>query len=347
MDKKKIIFIVVGIVLFLGIIGAVRNALVGDDSSDSSIASDKENSSTNSEPDTSDAPTIIESTEYLNIKDNIVESATAKGEKATEIEIPYGVTGIGKFAFSKCKDLTKVVIPETVVEIEMYAFQNCEKLESIEIPDSVTEIGNYSFDNCESLKSVTLSKSLETIGFGAFMSCYDLTAITIPDSVSIIGNEAFENCISLSSIEVSENNETFCSLDGVLFSKDKTSLIAYPNGKGNTYSIPESATYIGVNAFSKCDIESIIIPSNIATISDTAFKDCYNLKSVEISDLIIEIGESAFANCTNLTSVKILGDIMEIGDSAFAGAEKIKVEYKGKTYNYAQIEDFYKTVNNG
>ena len=71
-------------------------------------------------------------------------------------------------------------------------------------------------------------KKVTSIGDSAFRRCKNLTSITIPEGITSIGYDAFYMCSSLTSINVSENNKNYCSVDGVLFNKDKTELIQYP-----------------------------------------------------------------------------------------------------------------------
>jgi len=88
------------------------------------------------------------------------------------------------------------------------------------------------------------------IGYQAFSYCSDLISITIPSSVTSIRITDFNDCISLVNYIVDNNNPTYTSLDGVLFNKARTTLIAYPNGKPTShYVIPSSVTSIGINAF--------------------------------------------------------------------------------------------------
>jgi hypothetical protein len=80
------------------------------------------------------------------------------------------------------------------------------------------------------------------IGDYAFFNCGNLTSITIPSSVTVIGGDAaFFGCFNLTSINVDSRNNTYASVDGVLFDKDIKTLIKYPAGKDNeTYTIPLS-----------------------------------------------------------------------------------------------------------
>ncbi len=121
-----------------------------------------------------------------------------------------------------------------------------------------------------------------SIGTSAFSGCTNITSIKIPDSVSNIWNPIFNDCISLVSIDVDENNAHYVSIDGVVFSKDKTKLVCYPAGKAD-------AEYV--------------IPDGVTTISAYAFRDAVNITSVTVPDSVTYIGISAFLSCENLLFV--------------------------------------------
>ena len=146
----------------------------------------------------------------------------------------------------------------------------------------VTSIGSYAFLDCTSLTSVTIPDSVTSIGDDAFCYCDRLTSVTIPDSVTSIGDHAFSSCTSLTSIDVDQNSTKYCSVDGVLFNKDKTTLIQCPAGKTLTaYSIPDSVTSIGDYAFYYCtSLTSVTIPDSVTSIGDYAFLSCDQLTDV-------------------------------------------------------------------
>ena len=242
-------------------------------------------------------------------------------ETAVEVDIPAAIEGLPEkstrdWAFADCKSLTSISVPDSVNAIGNGAFSGCSSLASINIPNSVTTIRGSAFCNCLSLTSITIPESVTSIEIAAFSGCSSLTNITIPDLVASIGDHAFYNCSSLTNITVSENNKYFSSLNGVLFNKDKTELITYPNGNERTeYTIPDSVTSIIEGAFAYCsNLITVKIPDSVTDITDKTFYVCSSLTSITIPDSVTHIGYNAFKYCKNLTSIIIKNPNCEISN---------------------------------
>ena len=105
------------------------------------------------------------------------------------------------------------------------------------------------------------------------------------------------------------NNLDYCSSNGVLFNKEMTQIIKYPEGKTEEiYTIPSSITSIGNYTFYKCSsLTSIEIPNGVTSIGSGAFYNCSSLTSIEIPNSVTSIGGYAFYNCSNLTTINYHG----------------------------------------
>ena len=274
------------------------------------------------------------------------------------------VTEIGKQAFAGCTTgITSVSIPEGVVCINDSAFYACEVLADVNFPNSIERIGTQAFMFGRALKDVTFGSSLKTIGEDAFMGCLSFPTLTIPDKVEYIGrrafssckglktvtigsgatsigNDAFTSCISLEEMTVSPENPAYCSADGVLFNKDKTTLLNYPAAKTGDYVVPGSVTEIGLRAFYDCEgLTAVTLPEGLISIGTANFSQCTSLTEMIIPNSVTTIGSASFSGCSGLTTLTIGSGVTTIGEMSFVSCKALTT-----IYNYAvtpQEIDFY------
>lgn len=243
--------------------------------------------------------------------------------RGSSYSVPSGIKTIGKNAFSGCTSLQSVSIPGSVTNIDDFAFKNCKNLTTVNISYGVSRMGEEIFNNCTSLYSINIPDSVQSIGLWAFAYCSRLTSINIPSSVNSMNGSVFNCCRNLSSITVDEGNNTYTSVDGVVFSKDKKTLVVYPSGKGTSYTIPSYVTRIGDYGLSGNYLTSIRIPSNVKVIGNNAFHWCVDLASVDIVEGVTTIEDSAFSCCMSLTSIRIPDGVTTIGNEAFYQCSKL------------------------
>lgn len=190
---------------------------------------------------------------------------------------------------------------------------------SITIPSTVTYEGDtYTVRNIQQY---------------AFYNCPDLKAIIIPSTVTSIaminwnGNvSCFNDCTSLKTFIVSADNPNYSAVGGVLFNKDKTTLLKCPQAKSGEFTIPSTVNTINDYAFYGCsNITSISLPNSITSIGASAFDGCTSLSSpITIPTGVKVVSNYAFANCSALTSVTISEGVEEIGKDAFSSCTSLK-----------------------
>ena len=199
---------------------------------------------------------------------------------------------------------------------------------------TVTQIQNFAFSNCPDLKTVNIPSTVSNI------------AVTYKNGNYF--SSCFSGCTSFKAFIISSDNPYYSAVGGVLFDKDKTTLIKCPQAKTGEYSVPSTIKKISEGAFYECtSLTSISLPNSITSIGQYAFYICSSLTNINIptnltelgsfvfsncsslSEIIIPIGikiipERAFQDCSSLTSVTIPEGVEEIGYSAFLGCSKLK-----------------------
>lgn len=129
----------------------------------------------------------------------------------------------------------------------------------------------------------------------------------------------FEEFTGLKKFEVSEGNDELASENGVLFDKDKKTLLKYPAGKAD---------------------EEFTVPEGVETIAPHAFDGCKNLKKVELPESVKEIGKGAFEDCENLEEVTLPEDIKVIEEETFKGDRNLKKINKPEKLEVIKEEAF-------
>ncbi len=225
--------------------------------------------------------------------------AFANKTSITKFTISNGVTSIGTCSFIGCTGLTNVTIPASVTSIGNDAFQSCSDLTNVTILAGTTNAGNGEYVYCRG--------GLKSIGDRAFCYCRSLTNITIPYSVTSIGYCAFAYCLAMTAITVDRENQKYSSdVNGVLYDKNKTTIIQCPAKKSGTFTIPESVTNIGEHSFVWCvGLTNVIIPCGLKSIGNFAFWYCYNLINIKIPASVTSIGHMAFYDCNEMTAITV------------------------------------------
>ena len=281
-------------------------------------------------------------------------------DQVKEVVLSEGILGLQGALFQDCANLKKAVIPDSITELGQYLFYRCNSLEEITVPfvgsgrsthnkTLCTLFGGSTYSNSDkvpaSLKKVIIGGACTFVPSYAFYKLSNITSIIIGENVTTIDEYAFggtgittlhlpknvENITArvfeipnshsqITSITVDTDNPYFSAEDGVLYNKDKTSLVIYPSKKADTeFVIPDTVKIIGEYAFNDCrNLTSITMSNNVEQLSTYSFAHCSSITSLTLSNKITEIPDSyCIAYCTCLVTVNLPEGLLRIGNYAF------------------------------
>ncbi len=249
-----------------------------------------------------------------------IESYAFSGcEKLEHISIPNSITSIDFNAFENCfslkynvyengkyignsgnlyitlisgidKDVSSFKASENCKIIYQNALSGFEKLITLDLPNTITYIGYNAFAICPLLESFVVPNFVKHFDFSWFYFCSSLKSITLSANIETVSIYSMMGCSSFEEFNVYSANKKFAAKDGVLYSKNLKSLLAYPIAKkGDNFSIP----------------------SYVETITTYAFNGCINLKSLTMWSSIKNLNSSAVINCKLLHTINFSGTMDE------------------------------------
>lgn len=211
---------------------------------------------------------------------------------------PQGIESTFETGFSESENLRTLVFPNGMKEVR--DFENCEKLTRLVMPDSVEEIDSFSFAGCKALSS-----------------------IYIPASVRKMDGSCFADC-NIIAYEIDGNNPYFTVVDGVVYNKELTTLVAFPSEYPHKhFKVPDTVQTIGFGAFMNSRIETIELPTGLSTIEEWAFQGSM-IRSVDIPDTVTEVGMIAFRWCNELEHVRLSNRLTKIPTQMFSSCPNLK-----------------------
>lgn len=262
-------------------------------------------------------------------------------------------------------------------------FQYCTSLESIDLTN-ITDIGPDAFNNCVSLSELVLPEGLKTIGDRAFIQCHSLVSVTTPESLVSIGVSAFgaqgssgnyptsyTQCRNLKSVHIKgaptigDMAFFYCPIetlviDGWVKGSSTTSngTNAFAAAAITSVTLGEGVEYIGMAAFERSPVESIVLPSSLVEIASYAFRRTTALESLTFADpatsKLTTIGTYAFDSSalksfampdnykkvnaqifyySNIEEITLGANTTQIENNAFIGS-KIKSIFLPKTLTH-------------
>ena len=292
----------------------------------------------------------------------ILDSAAFSQCGLKEITIPGSVKEIKDSCFSEIWGLSKVTINNGVEKIDGGAFYGTA-IKEIEIPASVLTIDDSAFSGCGMIQTINVAidnqnyssqndslynkdktkiirypsgkkdtefevpSTVKEIGNSCFSSCGNLGKIQITSNVEKLATSSFVNQGKLTEINVVGENQYYSSEDGVLFNKDKTEFIKWPQGKSLTeYTVPRTVKTIKASSFYASNIKSIIIPPSVEKMESYVFDRSGITKIVcqeQDGKGVKEIGNRCFY-LTGLIEVSLPSTLEKLDGEAFRGSYSLK-----------------------
>lgn len=294
-------------------------------------------------------------------------SSYHSSDAITEVTLTDNVS-YTNHVFLNCQNLRTVHIGAGLKVFDSDSFLFCPALEAFEIAEENADFTSqdgivYSKDMSELLRypagltaeSFTVPESVRWVFRHAFIDAR-VREVILPEMVDMVGESAFLYAENLETIQVPEYNPYYYSEDGVLYDARYQTLVQYPNGKKDVvFQVPEDVQEIGMNAFTgSLYLKQIIIPENVQSIREEAFRECISLQTADISaaintleygvfehspllqtvtlpETLQEIRMSAFADCTSLRSVYLPAALTTVGSGAFRMTDALTDVYYGGT----------------
>lgn len=255
--------------------------------------------------------------------------ATYEGKPVTFIEdfhcanlvsitLPEGITHIGMKAFFNCKSLIKLDLPDSLLSIDFDAFHGCDAL--IKSQNGACYVDNWLVDVDTDLTYLQVREGTVGIAGNALDRC-NIKTLALPASLTRISNQTFRfgKCPKLESITVAPENPVYHS-DGNCLIETATNTLVRGTNLGE---IPAYVKVIGEEAFHGSELQSIVLPNGVTTISAAAFYVCVNLESITLPNTLTTIEDLAFCYCSNLKSISIPEGVTTISSSAFLNCQRL------------------------
>ena len=178
-----------------------------------------------------------------------------------------------------------------------------------------------------------------------------LLVIIIGKNVREVDNWGIVNNANLFRFEVDENNEYFCAVDGVLFNKNRTKLIAYPERSRETFSdefldnkkyksipsvpaateetdqiyiVPGGVEELAPHSFYRIDmLEKLVLPDTLKFIGTEALFQMYALKEINFPEGLQTIERDGVSFCSSLTQIDLPSTITKLEEYAFFDCRKV------------------------
>lgn len=204
------------------------------------------------------------------------------------VKLDEGITSVGAYAFFNYTNLAEITLPDSVAVIDTSAFDYDWSLRTITIPASLRYVGERAFYNTLlwEPENLIFPEGCEYIGDEAFHSALKSGGtVSLPASLRHLGEQSFTNAY-LSDFVVAEGNETYCSENHAIYTKDKKQLLMLAPVSGLTeFSVPDGVERICAECFNVIQgVETVTIPASVTEIAEGAFFSTFDLREIRVDE---------------------------------------------------------------
>lgn len=266
--------------------------------------------------------------EHYDVQDIYILKNTFCKKKGENIDIK-NVNRIKDYAFVNCCSGNVTNVSEQIL-CDYKAFYQYKGIYQLPVVDGAHMMGNIMMTVSNTIPACTTAinryidfsgRNVKLTNPGIVSNIYpahmpkriyvDNERIISPDEIYTAGNTSIEN------IDINPKNKYYTSIDGIVYTADKKTLIRCPVGKSGKVVIPDGVTTIGRHAFRSCKISEVVIPDSVTEIGISAFTESH-IQDFTLGKGMTYIGKYMFSTCKNIKHIHIPSHIKEIMSSAFS-----------------------------
>lgn len=266
--------------------------------------------------------------EHYDVQDIYILKNTFCKKKGENIDIK-NVNRIKDYAFVNCCSGNVTNVSEQIL-CDYKAFYQYKGIYQLPVVDGAHMIGNIMMTVSNTIPACTTAinryidfsgRNVKLTNPGIVSNIHpahmpkriyvDNERIISPDEIYTAGNTSIEN------IDINPKNKYYTSIDGIVYTADKKTLIRCPVGKSGKVVIPDGVTTIGRHAFRSCKISEVVIPDSVTEIGISAFTESH-IQDFTLGKGMTYIGKYMFSTCKNIKHIHIPSHIKEIMSSAFS-----------------------------
>lgn len=266
--------------------------------------------------------------EHYDVQDIYILKNTFCKKKGENIDLK-NVNRIKDYAFVNCCSGNVTNVSEQIL-CDYKAFYQYKGIYQLPVVDGAHMMGNIMMTVSNTIPACTTAinryidfsgRNVKLTNPGIVSNIYpahmpkriyvDNERIISPDEIYTAGNTSIEN------IDINQKNKYYTSIDGIVYTADKKTLIRCPVGKSGKVVIPDGVTTIGRHAFRSCKISEVVIPDSVTEIGISAFTESH-IQDFTLGKGMTYIGKYMFSTCKNIKHIHIPSHIKEIMSSAFS-----------------------------